>query len=541
MRLHTTIASLRAPLTKRVQRRQPTFTSVIYSISTQDFRTLRGRGMHYVDKTEQICRIASLGRYLFLSRPRRFGKSLTVSTLNELYCGSTDLFHGLWAGEHWNFPERERPVIWLQFASSTFQVVGLIAAIDLQLSKQAAKLGVHVPESENYALRFQQLIEGAAANHQSGKVVVLIDEYDKPILEYLDDLPRATVNRDVLKAFYGILKDADPYIELVFITGVSAFSKVSLFSELNNLLNLTLHPLAYTLVGLTQTELEANFGPQLDATGISRDEVRHWYNGYAWGEHERVYNPWSILQFLQSGLIQNYWASSGTPMFVTKLMAQSADYEITALEVDETQLTSFNIEQLSPISILFQAGYLTVKRVDRDVHLYELDYPNEEVRRTFQLALLGQYGFGTLETPIARVLRLRKAFAERDLNTVIDIINASLAAVPYQLWAKQSEAMVHAILHTTFTVLGVYTRSEVSTARGRADIVVEVPKYIYVIELKLVRDSGAGASLTSAAEALAQIEARGYAKPYIDDGREIIRVGIAFDVEARAVSEWAEA
>ncbi len=292
---------------------------------------------------------------------------------------------------------------------------------------------------------------------------------------------------------FRINKDADPYLELVFITGVSALSKVSLFTELNNLLNLTLDPMAYTLFGLTQTELENKFGPQLDATGVSRDEVRRWYNGYAWGEHERVYNPWSILQFLQTALIQNFWASSGTPTLVTKLMVQGGDYELAPVEADETQLTSFNLEQLSPLSILFQAGYLTVKQVDREVHLYELDFPNEEVRRTFKLALLGQYGFGSLEAPITRVMRLRKAFVDRDLETVMDIINVSLAAVPYQLWAAKSEAMIHAIIHTTFSVLGVYTRSEVSTARGRADILVEVPKYVYVIELKIARANGEGA------------------------------------------------
>ncbi len=321
---------------------------------------------------------------------------------------------------------------------------------------------------------------------------------------------------------------ADPYLELVFITGVSAFSKVSLFSDLNNLVNLTLSAEAYTLVGITQTELEDNFAEQLDATGFTRDEVRRWYNGYAWGNHERVYNPWSLLQFLKNGQLQNFWSGSGTPSFVTKLMTQGGEYEVAPVEVDETQLTSFNLERLNPVAILFQAGYLTVKRVEADLQLYQLDYPNEEVRRTFQLALLGEYGFGSREVPVARVLRLRQAFSDRDLDTVIEIIDASLAAVPYQLWARKSEAMVHAILHTTFTVLGLYTRSEVSTARGRADIVVEVPRYVYVIELKL---GG------TAVEALAQIEARGYGAAYVDGEREVIRVGIAFDVEARRVGE----
>ncbi len=497
--------------------------------------------MHYVDKTEQLSRMADLGRYLFLSRPRRFGKSLTVSTLNELYSGSSELFEGLWAGEHWSFAERQRPVIWLQFASSTFQAIGLVDALNRILEVQARKLGVALSAGDNYPGRFQELIQRAAASHPSGKVVVLVDEYDKPIIAHLDDLPRAEANRDILKAFYSVLKDADPYIELVFITGVSAFSKVSLFSDLNNLQNLTLHPVAYTLVGITQTELERDFGPQLDATEHSREEVKHWYNGYAWGEHETVYNPWSLLQFLQSGQLDNFWSDSGTPTFVTQMLAAGAEYSVAPVTARQTELTSFNLANLNPVAILFQGGYLTVKQELRDPKRYLLDYPNEEVRQTFVEALLGDYGFGVPGSPSARVDRLYEAFCARDLDTVVDIVDASLAAVPYQLWANQGEAFVHAIVHTTFTVLGLYTRSEVSTARGRADIVVEVSQYVYVIELKIVRGAGDASAQSSVAEALAQIEAKGYAAPYADDAREVVRVGMVFDLERREVSAWGEA
>ncbi len=328
-----------------------------------------------------------------------------------------------------------------------------------------------------------------------------------------------------------LLKDADPYLELVFITGVSAFSKVSLFSDLNNLDNLTLSPEAYTLVGITQHELEDNFGPQLDASGYSREEVRRWYNGYAWGSHERVYNPWSILKFLKKRELDNYWAESGTPTFVTKLLTQNADYNVAPTTVRKLDLTSFNLAQLNPIAILFQAGYLTVKEVMPATGQLLLDYPNEEVRQTFLYALLGEYGFGNNELASTRIDRLYKAFCARDLDTIIEIINVSLAAVPHQLWQRQSEAMVHAIIHTTFTVLGLYTRSEVSTSRGRADIVVEVPKLIYILELKL---GG------TAAEALAQIQSRGYSQAYADGEREVVELGIAFDVERRGVEEWVE-
>ncbi len=511
-----------------------------YSIGHQDFRKIREEGMHYVDKTEQVCRMVENGGYLFLSRPRRFGKSLTVATLNELYSGGEELFEGLWAEQHWDFAAKRRPVIWLQFASSGFQFNGLPAAIDKLITDEATRLNIEVPAAADVTTRFKQLIYRAAEGGRTGKVVLLIDEYDKPIINYLDDIPRAEENRDILKGFYGVLKDADPVLELVFITGVSAFSKVSLFSELNNLRNLTLHPAAFTIVGITQYELERDFGPQLDATGVSREEVKHWYNGYAWGEHETVYNPWSLLQFLETGQIQNFWSNSGTPTFITQILAQGGEYDVAPAEVDETQMTSFNLANLDPVSVLFQGGYLTVKRKLHDLHLYVLDYPNEEVRRTFQTALLGEYGFGDTTAPIARVMRLRNAFHKRDLETVIDIINASLARVPYPLWAKQGEAFVHAIIHTTFSVLGLYTRSEVSTSRGRADMVVEVPKYVYVIELKIVREKAVGTALSSLAEALAQIEARGYAKAYAGETREVVRVGMVVDLEKKEVVEWGE-
>ncbi len=405
----------------------------------------------------------------------------------------------------------------------------------------ALRLGVEVAPDLTLKDGFTALIRGAAAAHPSGRVVVLVDEYDKPIIDHLDDTAQAQANRNQLRSFYSVLKDAAPYIELVFITGVSAqldsgaptalSRKVSLFSDLNNLQNLTLHPVAYTLIGITQTELERDFGPQLDATEHSRAEVKKWYNGYAWGEHETVYNPWSLLQFLQSGQLDNFWSDSGTPPFVTQLLAAGAEYRVAPVTARQTELTSFNLANLNPVAILFQGGYLTVKQELRDPKRYVLDYPNEEVRQTFVEALLGDYGFGVPGSPSARIDRLYNAFRTRDLETVVDIVAASLAVVPYQLWAKQGEAFVHAIIHTTFTVLGLYTRSEVSTARGRADMVVEVPEHVYVIELKIGGTVG---------EALAQIEAKGYAVPYANDARKVLRVGMVCDVEAREVSAWGE-
>ncbi len=252
-----------------------------YAIGLQDFRKIREEGFQYVDKTEHICRLIENGGYLFLSRPRRFGKSVTVSTINELYSGSEELFDGLWAGEHWDFAEKQRPVIWLKFSSMDYENLGVTAALLHELHSIIDRRGIEMPQGLTLKLMFREFIFHLAQSSPSGKVVLLIDEYDKPIIDYIHDIPQAETNRDALRNFYAVLKDADPYLELVFITGVSAFSKVSLFSELNNLRNLTLHPAAYTVVGITQEELEANFGEQLSDTGFTREAIREWYNGYA--------------------------------------------------------------------------------------------------------------------------------------------------------------------------------------------------------------------------------------------------------------------
>ena len=438
-----------------------------YTIGHQDFRRIREEGRAYVDKTEQVCRLIDDGGYLFLSRPRRFGKSLTVATMNELYSGDAALFEGLWAGEHWDFAAKRRPVLWFKFASAGYRTGGLEAALLRLLAKEATQHDVDLGDGDNVAVRFQTLIERVAAAHPSGRVVVLVDEYDKPILDYLDDVGQAEANRDLLKNFYGVLKDANAFLELVFITGVTAFSKVSLFSELNNLSNLTLDWRAFTIVGLTQAELEANFSAQLDASRYTRDQVRQWYNGYAWGDHERVYNPWSILQFLQSDQLHNYWSNSGTPSFVTKLMAQGGDYNVAPTRMRSTEMLRFSLSKLSP------RGHPFPGRLP-----YGKTRPGQPPSATSWTTPTRRSG-GPSSWPSSRATPSRDApvppgvstaysdaFAARDLETVVEIIDVSLAAVPYQLYAQKSEAMVHAIVHTTFTVLGLYTRSEVSTSQG---------------------------------------------------------------------------
>ena len=515
-----------------------------YPIGNQDFRSLRAKGFVYVDKTEHICRIPDAGEYFFLSRPRRFGKSLTVSTLKELYSGDRELFQGLWAYDNWSFAERQRPVIHIKFDESGFQTSGLPVAINQLIDYEAKRLGVAAPTpSADYGRRFRALVEAVAGTHPSGRCVVLIDEYDKPIINYLSDLVKAKANRDALRSFYGVLKPADEYIELVFITGVSAFSKVSLFSDLNNIRQLTLDPLAHTLAGLTEAELDAYFATQLDATGFTREQVRHWYNGYTWGG-ERVYNPWSLLNFLGSGQLDNFWSTSGTPKFVTDLLAREGVTELDGEQRSPTQLTGFDLDNLDAAAVLWQGGYFTLDASERG-RLRTLRYPNAEVHETFTEALLHSYGFNRVQTN-GRALRMGRALRAGDLYAFGEEVDALLAGIPYELWQDATERFYRAVVLTAFRYVGMFdARAEVSSARGRADVVLELPQRVYVLEFKLLRPTAAqladdsaraAAAEALAGEALAQIEERGYAKPYATDARKVSVVAVVFDAERRRVA-----
>jgi hypothetical protein len=355
------------------------FESMKYPIGIQDFRKLREGGHIYVDKTQEIYNILEGGSHFFLSRPRRFGKSLLLSTMKELYSGSRALFKGLWIEDHWDWEERQQPVIWLRFASFNYKYNNLKAAIQEGVEKAAEDLGVEMEQGASIH-PLQHLIQ--KAHHKYGrKVVLLIDEYDKPIIDYLDAPEKAEANRDTLKWFYSILKDSDPYLELVFITGVSAFSKVSIFSDLNNLYNLSLVAPARTLLGITQNELEHYFKEPL--AKVDKEEVRRWYNGYSWGGTEKVYNPFSILSFFRGGgEYRNFWFETGTPTFLVKEMKKRHHFNLRDTLATQHDLSSFDLRNLQPIPILFQTGYLTIKKYVPEDLIYTLDYPNQEVRHS---------------------------------------------------------------------------------------------------------------------------------------------------------------
>ncbi|MCB0595127.1 MAG: ATP-binding protein [Lewinellaceae bacterium] len=503
-----------------------------YPIGIQDFRKLREGGYVYVDKTEQIHQILRSGNYYFLSRPRRFGKSLLLSTMKELYSGSRELFEGLWVEEHWDWGQAN-PVIWLKFSSQGVKTMGLVPAIGKMLGETAHSLGFSLKETQ-YDLRFKELIQKAA---KSSKAVLLIDEYDKPIIDYMDDVEQAEANREVLKNFYSVLKDSDPYLELVFITGVSAFSKVSIFSDLNNLKNLSLHKDASELLGITSNELETYFDSTIRQIAerqkveaeVLFEKVKGWYNGYSWDGINKLYNPFSLLNFLDGEKFHNFWFATGTPTFLVKEMRKQRYYDIDRVEVSESQLSAFDFQNLDPITVLFQTGYLTIDFYDERFRTYRLRYPNEEVRFSLQQYLLNAYRDTLSGNALAPAVAITKALEAKDIGRVIEAINTTFSSIPYDLWQRENEHFYHALIHLMFSLLGTYIQSEVHTSKGRCDAVVQTADHIYGFEFKLDKTAG---------EALQQIKDKGYLAPYLDSPKQKIAVGINFSTKEKRVVEW---
>lgn len=500
-------------------------------VGIQTFSEIINGGYLYVDKTARIHRMLQSGKYFFLSRPRRSGKSLTLSTIKSIFLGQGELFKGLWIEEQWDW-SRVQPVIHLSFSGIGYHALGLTAAIEAELRLLGEQLGISLQEAGIDRL-FAEFIRKLA---ERGKVVLLIDEYDKPIIDYLDDIEQAKANQQILKTFYSVIKDSDPYIEFLLITGVSKFSKVSIFSELNNLTDLTLNRHFADLTGYTQAELEMAFGPYMAETerllALTRDELliqlRHWYNGYSWDGRTFVYNPFSILSFFLQTDFRNYWFETGTPTFLVKLMRQEWRYELDNLTVSEQTFSSYDIEHLSAIAILFQTGYLTIK-ARRDFGLYTLDYPNAEVKESLLAYLIADLRNDQPPFTKPMVIQLYEAFNANDMARVINLIKSIFKNIPSQIFQAKAEAYYHSLIYLVFFYLGQYTQSEVNTNDGRLDCVVQTPSHIYILEFKLDKSADA---------ALRQIKEREYAAKYASDPRPKVLLGINFSREEKTVDDW---
>ena len=508
----------------------------ILPIGIQTLSEIRAKNGIYVDKTELVHQLVTGGKYYFLSRPRRFGKSLTVSTLKELYLGNKPLFEGLWIYDKWDW-SKTNPVLHFSFDTMNYQRQSLDIALSKELKYWAKHYKIRLVETD-FQEQFKELIEKLSKKH--GNVVLLIDEYDKPIIDYLEtlEIEKAKVNRLTLRSFYSVLKNAGTSLELVFITGISKFAKVSLFSHLNNLTDITLSKEYAALTGYTQTELEFYFNDYLQRCAnelkISREELlshmKIWYDGYTWDGATEMYNPFGTLNFLADRQFKNYWFSTGSPQFLIDQMRKHTRFDVENSVVNNTILDKYDIENIALIPLLFQTGYLTVKSLDPMTGDMVLDYPNKEVRESMYQFLIDDLAKNQYRTHTGHTIKdLNQAFVTKDLPQVKKILNALLADLPSETFVKQREGLYHGLIHLVFSYLGMFAHSEVHSSQGRADAVVQTLTDIFIFEFKFNK---------TAQEAFDQIITNKYANKYQTSGKTITGIGVNFNSDKKEIDDW---
>jgi hypothetical protein len=506
-------------------------------IGIQDFPSMREDGYLYVDKTALVYKLVSEGRIYFLSRPRRFGKSLLLSTLGAYFDGRKELFTGL-AIEKLESDWIEYPVLRLDLNAEKYESVGALQSIlNRHLESWESKFpGGHVDRS--LAERFIGVIERAYL--QTGRrVVVLIDEYDKPLLGVLDSPELLKEYKNTLKAFYGVLKSADAWLKFAFITGVTKFGQVSVFSDLNQPTDLSLDAASADLCGITEQELLANFAPELEALAIkqklSSDEclvkVRNMYNGYKFHqEGPSVFNPFSTLNLLRSKEFKDYWFQTGTPTFLVELLKKSDTdlREVDGVEIPASAFSDYKTDPDRPLPVIYQSGYLTIQDYDPVLRFYKLGFPNDEVRYGFLSFLLPSYTPQQSDKGGFHIGKFSQELRAGDVEAFLTRMISFFEGIPYDLNTK-TERHYQVVFYLIFSLLGQYIRSEVKSAKGRADAVVWTQDNIFVFEFKL---NG------TAEEALAQIDAKGYCVPFKVDGRTVVKVGVEFDKTTRNIGRW---
>ena len=515
---------------------------VNYPIGIQTFETIRSNDYLYVDKTKYIYEATHPGRYVFLSRPRRFGKSLLTSTLDAYFSGRKDLFKGL-AIEELEKEWKQYPVLHFSLASAKRGTVqDLEDIITMQLEDAESKYGI--PQSEtNITKRFTRLVKDIYEKTGT-QVVVLIDEYDAPMLTVLHDSERLEQMRTELQAFYSPLKDLDPYLRFVFITGITKFSQLSIFSQLNNLNNISMLPQYAAMCGITIKELEDNFqegiGVLAEKYHYSHQQVvnklLYHYDGYHFSEDsEGVLNPFSLLSAMNNRKFDNYWFSTGTPTFLVNML-KHFHTDITKIDGSEAWATDFDqpTENMqSVLSLFYQSGYITIKGYDPIMQFYTLGFPNEEVKVGMMRILIPYYVHtGNVEASHA-VAQMYLALRKDDMDGCLKAMQEFLTTIPYQentlKDAPTTEGHFTAMLYVMFSLLNVYVYSQVRNAKGRLDILIETDTTIYVMELKLDGDLD---------KAMKQIDEKDYTIPYQSDGRKVVKVAINFSTEERTIKEW---
>lgn len=512
-------------------------------IGIQDFKKIRTENFLYIDKTEYIYTLAKSGAPYFLSRPRRFGKSLFLSTLRYYFEGKKELFRGLRIEElekddadAW----QEYPVFYFDFNKANFKAdAALEEVLNEHLKEWEGSYGEE-DRTEPLAERFRLLIKKACAE-TGKKAVVLVDEYDKPLLE-AGDTDRIEHNKAVFKGFFSTLKSYDGYLKFVFLTGVTKFSKVSIFSDLNQLRDISLSEEYAHICGISKTELKTYFMPEIEAMalklGQSTEEclncLKKMYDGYHFHQKtEGVYNPFSLLNALQEKEFGMYWFSTGTPTFLIDKLKESG-FDAKQLSTDdyyeeEASLTDYRIDNEDPVPLFYQTGYLTIKGYDREFRSYALGYPNEEVKYGFLKSLAPYYLCAEKSSRPLDVRNFVMDIRKGDTDSLRERFTALFARLPYPSDEKVVEQNFQNVIYIVFMLLGQFVVTELHSAKGRADCVVETDDYIYIFEFK--RDK-------SAEEALQQIEDSGYAKPYAADKRTLLKIGVNFNSSERTLDGW---
>ena len=506
-------------------------------IGIQSFEDLRRNNYLYVDKTELIYQLTTGGKTYFLSRPRRFGKSLLMSTLEAYFLGKKELFTGL-AMETLETEWKEYPVLHLDLNARNYDSKeALFAILNQHLEKWETKYGDE-KKDRSPEERFSYLLE--KIHEASGsQVVILIDEYDKPLLQTIGNEKLQEQYKNILKAFYGVLKSADAHLRFVFLTGVTKFGQVSVFSDLNQLKDISMDARYATICGITDKELRRDFQPELEALaandGLTYEEVcqkmKRMYDGYHFRHNmEGLYNPFSVLNALDSAEFGSYWFSTGTPTFLVQLLKKT-DYDLRNIEGIEllvNQFADYRADADYPIPVIYQSGYLTIKGYDKEFQSYTLGFPNEEVKYGFLNFLVPYYTGVSSNENLFNIRHFVNELRSGDANAFLTRLRAFFAGIPYELNDK-TERHYQAIFYLVFCLLGQYIDVEERSTKGRADAVVKTNDYIYVFEFKL--DGNVD-------EALKQIDEKGYLLPYSVDERQLMKIGVSFDSTERNIGEW---
>jgi len=497
-------------------------------IDVSSFTRMMTENYLYVDKTEEIYKLFAGGnQYYFLSRPRRFGKSLLISTLHELFAGNKELFKELWIySSKYNW--QQYPVIKLDFSTiGHANTQDLENSLSWELDQIAQTYNINLIKTPNIGAKLKLLIQLLA---QKNKVVLLIDEYDKAILDHIDDTKTAESIRKKLRDFYDVLKGMDDYLRAIFITGVTKFTKTSLFSGLNHLNDISNTGPQATLLGYTQAELEANFQPYIKKIAkqqkLAYDEalklLKKWYNGYRFStKTTKVYNPFSVLYCLSRGEFANYWFQSGTPTFLINVLRKQPSFveKLTMSNISVSELSPFDINTIPLKPLLFQTGYLTIQEYDNTNKRYRLGFPNQEVETSFDKFLVTVLAYQNQSDAQDYIFRMRDALDANNLDSFFKYLQTLLAHIPYHLHLKK-EAYYHSLFQLICTMLGVDVQSEVATDKGRIDMIIITKKYIHLFEFKFNK---------SPQEAMDQIDTKRYAQKYHQSKKKLIAIGVSFN------------